>query len=434
MKIRIVTCGLVLCASLLTACGQDDGNSTGQFEGESMSAGADNANPPMDMYYVMDPQAQMPVFAIRGPVGWSLESDVQWNLNNNVVPVTIGSALTDPAETRRLQFFPDLTCYWLTGDAALNKPGQWSMGMLNIAPMEPRQALAEAVTQIYQAGIPDLQIIGVREVPGLPAALGQAGPNVTGVGLRAAFSWEGKRMEEEIYALYTIGSATMRGEAGVTTQTTWGLTGVHGFITEEGLLESNRSMFTYMVRSGTPNPAWVDLHIGIRQQLDAQFQQGLIDNRRAREAIMAQSRALAAENDAFRANIMQRHRAAMDTSAHKSFIAGIHSGGSASSSGGMSSQEKYIDAIHDQETFYDDSTVTGRSQHGYADQHWSDGWGNIFSQTTPISIRISVLQYSGSSYNVLSNCSEGYCRRRLPFRLTGALSHKPFCRPPMRLQ
>jgi len=336
----------------------------------------------MQIYYVMDEQSQMPVYAIRGPVGWNLESEVQWNLDNNVVPVTIGAALTEPEETRRLQFFPDLTCYWLTGDAALNNPGQMNMGMLNAAPMEPRAALAEAVTRIYQSDVPGLQITGVREVPGLPAALGQTGSDFTGVGLRAVFSWSGRQMEEEIYALYGIGSATLRGEAGVTTQTTWGLTSVHAFITEVGEMDAHRSMFTYMVRSGTPNPAWVALHQDVKQQLDAQFQQNLIDDRAAREAIMAQSRALAAQNEAFRANIMQRHRAAMDTSAHESFIAGIHGGG-ASSSGGMSAQEKYVDSIHDRETFHDPSTVTGTSEHGYADHHWSDGWGNYIHTDDP---------------------------------------------------
>lgn len=384
MRTRLPIYGLLLGASMLGACGQTENQSTGGTESlptPPALATPDTASPPMDIYYVMDEQAQMPVYAIRGPVGWTLESDVQWNLDNNVVPVTIGSALTDPQETKRLQFFPDLTCYWLTGDAALNDPGKMNMGMLNVAPMEPKAALAEAVTRIYQAGIPGLQVTGVREVPGLPAALGQAGPNITGIGLRAVFTWEGERMEEEIYALHVIDSATLRGEAGVTTQTTWGLTGVHGFITQEGQLDAHRSMFTYMVRSATPNPAWVELHTNIRQQLDASFQQSLIDNRRAREAIMAQSRALAAENDAFRANIMRRHRAAMDTAAHESFIAGIHSGGSSSS--GMSSHEKYVDAIHDRETFHDSSTVTGTSQHGYADHHWSDGWGNYIHTDDP---------------------------------------------------
>tara|TARA_R110002096_G_scaffold4493_17_gene20929 strand:+ start:1083 stop:2150 length:1068 start_codon:yes stop_codon:yes gene_type:complete len=336
----------------------------------------------MQLYYIEDEQAQMPVFAIRGPVGWNLESQVQWNFNNNVVPCIAGAALTDPQETKRLQFFPELTCYWLTGDAALNRPGQMNMGMLNVAPMEPKTALVEAVTKIYQPNVPGFRITGVRIVPGLPAILGQAGPNVTGIGLRAEFPWEGKQMEEEIYALHAIGSATMRGEAGVTTQTTWGLTSVHAFITEAGKMDQSRSMFTYMVRSGTANPAWVQLHQNVKQQLDQQFRQNLIDNRRAREAIMAQSRALAARNEAFRANIMERHRAAMDTTAHKSFIAGIHGGGS-SSSGGMSSHEKYIDAIHDRETFHDSSTVTGTSQHGYADHHWSDGWGNYIHTDNP---------------------------------------------------
>jgi hypothetical protein len=39
----------------------------------------------------------MPVYAIRGPVGWKLESAVQWNLNNTSVPVIIGAALTSLA-------------------------------------------------------------------------------------------------------------------------------------------------------------------------------------------------------------------------------------------------------------------------------------------------------------------------------------------------
>jgi hypothetical protein len=117
--------------------------------------------------------------------------------------------------------------------------------------------------------------------------------------------------------------------------------------------------------------------------LDAQFQQNLIDNRRAREAIMAQSRALATENEAFRADIMQRHRAAMDTTVHDSFIDGIHSDGASGVSSGLSNQEKYLDSIHDRETFHDPSTVTGTSQHGYADHHWSDGWGNYIHTDNP---------------------------------------------------
>ena len=72
----------------------------------------------------------------------------------------------------------------------------------------------------------------------------------------------------------------------------------------------------------------------------------------------------------------------MDTTAHKSFIAGIHSGGSSSSSG-MSGHDKYIDSIHDRETFHDSSTVTVTSQHGYADHHWSDGWGNYIHTDNP---------------------------------------------------
>jgi hypothetical protein len=42
-----------------------------------------------------------------------------------------------------------------------------------------------------------------------------------------------------------------------------------------------------------------------------------------------------------------------------------------------------LDSIHDRETFHDPSTVTGTSQHGYADNHWSDGWGNYLHTDDP---------------------------------------------------
>ncbi len=321
--------------------------------------------PGMKIYYIADEQAQMPVYAIRGPVGWQLQSAVRWNLQHTSVPVTIEAALTNPQGNEQLHFFPETTCFWITGAAASNDPGKMRLGMLNVAPMEPKAALVEAVTKLYQADVAGLQITGVREVPGLAAALGQTGPNITGVGLRAEFVLDGTRMEEEIYALYIISSATLHGEAGATTQTTWGLSRMHGFITPLGKLDARRSMFTYMVRSGQPNPAWLRLRQDVHQQLDAAFQQNLVDYRAARERLKAQGRALAVQNEAFRANIMARHRAAMDTSAHDSFIAGIRGGTSSPAGTGSSAHSRYIDGIHDVETFKDPGTVTGTSQHGY---------------------------------------------------------------------
>ncbi len=100
-------------------------------------------------------------------------------------------------------------------------------------------------------------------------------------------------------------------------------------------------------------------------KLDNDFARNIAANRAGRERIMARSRALAVQNEAFRSNIMTRHRAAMDTSSHDRFIAGIHE---------SSSHDRYIDSIHDVETFHDPQW--GTSKHGYARQHWTDGSGN----------------------------------------------------------
>ncbi len=322
------------------------------------------ADDEMAIHWVVDEEVSMPVYGFRGPADWKFHSVVQWNLDNSSHPVVAGSTLTNPDIPERIHFMPEVKCYWLTGDAAIN-PGGMNLGMLNVAPMSPTDAIADAVRELFRKEVADFQITGVREVPGLAAALNQAGTGYKGVGLRAVYTIDGTEVEEEVYGLYYLTRATLRGEAGVTTQTTWGLSYLHGFTTPLGKMDERRSFFTYMVRSVVVNPAWLQFHAQVKQKLDEDFARKIRENRAAREAIMARSRALAAENEAFRARIMARHRAAMDTGAHDRFIAGIHESGS---------HDRFIDSIHDVETFHDPQW--GTSKHGYAKQHWTDGWGN----------------------------------------------------------
>lgn len=318
----------------------------------------------MKVNWVMDPETNMPVYGFHAPADWQFGSEVKWNLANSSVPVVMGSAAADAGKGERIQFMPDVVCYWLTGDAAIN-PGGMNLGMINLAPMPPEQALAQAVTTMFRSDVADFRITGVRMVPGLAVALKQPPTAGKGVGMRAEYTLNGIPVEEEFYALYSLGKATLRGEAGVTTQTTWGLQSLHGFTAPRGKLDQRRSFFTYMVRSVHINPAWMKFFAGVKQQLNADFARRIAENRAEREQIMARSRALAAQNDAFRANIMARHRAAMDSGSHDRFIAGIHE---------STAHDRVIDSIHEVETFHD--PMHGTSQHAYAKQHWTDGWGN----------------------------------------------------------
>ena len=318
----------------------------------------------MKLNWVMDEEVSMPVYGFHSPADWEFKGVVKWTLANSSHPVLIGSTATDPKKGERIHFMPTVIAYWLTGDSAIN-PGGFNLGMINLAPMQPEQALVHIVKKYLRNDVEDFRVTGVRKVPGLGAALPQPVLTGEGVGLRAEYTFHGKKVEEEIYGVYQISSATLRGEGGVTTQTTWGFDGLHGFTAPVGTLDKRRSFFTYMVRSVHINPAWVQFYAGVKQQLNEDFARRIAENRAAREQIMAQSRALAAQNEAFRANIMARHRAAMDTSSHDRFIAGIHE---------STSHDRFIDNIHDVETFHDPQF--GTSQHGYAKQHWTDGWGN----------------------------------------------------------
>lgn len=314
--------------------------------------------------WVMDQRASMPVFGFQSPADWEFQSEVKWNLSNTTVPVVMAAGAVDSGKSERIQFMPNIICYWLTGDAALN-PGGMNLGMFNEAPMPAEKALTVAYTKLFRNDVADLRITIVKEVPGLAAKLNRPGLTGEGVGLRAEYTLNGVPVEEEVYALYGLERGSLRGEAGLTHQTTWGIQAVHSFTAPRGTLDHRRAFFNRMLRSVQINPAWQQYYAGIKHQLDTDFARNIASNRAARERIMAKSRALAAQNEAFRASIMARHRAAMDTSNHDRFIAGIHESGS---------HDRYIDSIHDVETFHDPQW--GTSQHGYAKQHWTDGSGN----------------------------------------------------------
>jgi hypothetical protein len=314
--------------------------------------------------WVMDQEASMPIYGFQSPADWQFHSEVKWNLSNTSVPVVMAALTADPEKSERIQFMPNIICYWLTGDAAVN-PGGRNLGMFNAAPMPADKALTEAYTKLFRNDVTDLRITGVKQIPGLVAKLNQPGLSGQGVGLRAEYTLNGIPVEEEAYGLYVLERGTLRGEAGVTHQTTWGIQAMHSFTAPRGTLDQRRGFFNHMLQSVQINPAWTQYYLAVKHKLDNDFARNIAANRAARERIMARSRALAVQNEAFRSNIMARHRAAMDTSSHDRFIAGIHE---------SSSHDRYIDSIHDVETFHDPQW--GTSKHGYARQHWTDGSGN----------------------------------------------------------
>ena len=60
----------------------------------------------MQIYYVMDQEAQMPVSSIRGPAGWKVESNVQWTLQNLDLPAVV---TCHPHQLQRQRALPGIS-------------------------------------------------------------------------------------------------------------------------------------------------------------------------------------------------------------------------------------------------------------------------------------------------------------------------------------
>lgn len=299
-----------------------------------------------------DRQLGMPYVAIQVPQGWNVTSDMRWQYPDVSNPLTISAQISDPAKPESVLFFPKAACYWLQGAAVRNRPGSRALGQMNVAPMQPTEAIRQAVLKIYRANVPGLQVVGVRELPGLATMLKMDPSQYHGVGLKVSYPENGVTMEEEFYALYYYVPLGYDGPQGHTVELDWGLDFVHSFKAPQGTLDQHRDLFAYVVHSVRVNPAWMARAQQIRKAIGDQFNRNLAQGYASIQAAAQLSRQLSANSDALIAS-MDSQRAASQQQ--------------------RSSNDKFDDYIRGVDTVNDPYTGTSQQTGTY---HWTDGYGN----------------------------------------------------------
>ncbi len=258
-------------------------------------------------------QGGMPFIALMTPEKWQVSGAVRWKYEDSSSPVTAFVRAWNPSKPEAVTFFPLLACYWLQGAAAFNRPGSRALGQLNVQPMSPPEALRSAIVQFYHPNQPNLQIVGVREMPKLTAMFGE-NPNTTnGVGIKVTYEENGQQMEEEFYAVYYLARIPYDGPQGHSIQINWGLVDVHSFKAPRGTLDKRREVLAYVVHSVQPNPQWKQRANEIRAQLGNQFNNNLAQGYANIAAAGQRSRQISANNDSMIAS-MDSQRAAANAS------------------------------------------------------------------------------------------------------------------------
>lgn len=304
-------------------------------------------------------QGGLLVGAVSVPVAWQFESRVVWDYAAYENPVTLSSTTRNPKNDEAVFGFANEQYFALRPPSPYLRLGQVSGGLVYAQPMAPFDTLAAFIRRT-RSDVEQLQFVGGKDLPGLPAALqipdspGQR----RGLGIKVSYLLNGKPVEEEFYAMYYVNDVPYDGPQGRTYQTYWGLLALHSFRAPAGTLDARRPIFAAIAKSFKPNPAWRERLAAINKYLADEFNRQLQAGYDQIAAAAAMSRAISANNDAMIASIDRQLQASRPPG----------------STNAGSSVDKFSDYLRGVETT--DDPYYGTSQHSINEQfHWTDGYG-----------------------------------------------------------
>jgi hypothetical protein len=312
-------------------------------------------------------QGGLPVLIFAAPEKWRDSSQVVWNYEYNANPVSMAASVEDPDSPEAYYAYPGVRCFSLRPDSNYYRPGQNVGGLIHARQIPPAQALLSFV-QRARGGFPRFQVVGSKDLPGLPAALSvPAGPNQHGIGLKVTYELKGQPVEEEFYSVAYSVDIPYDGPQGRTWQNNWGLDYLHSFRARQGTLDKRRPVFAAIPKSVRINPAWRERRDAVVAYLAEEFNRQLKAGYDQIAAAGRLSRQISANNDAMVSSIDRQLQA---------------SRASAPRSQGRSASDKFDDYVRGVDTV--DDAYYGTSQHSYNEQyHWTDGYGSYRNSNEP---------------------------------------------------
>jgi hypothetical protein len=308
----------------------------------------------------------MTAFGFRAPAGWKDQSRILWDLDNPNLPATAEVTAENPGNQEAFFIFRPAQLFTVKPDMGYARDGSVAYGLTKASPVPPPQALAMFIRSARQ-GAPKLRFVGMKELPDLPKVLQlNYAPVQKGIGIKVAYEWNGKPVEEEFYSVYYYMEIPFDGPQGRTYQINWGLIGTHSFRAGAGTLDKRRPVFGAIMKSLKGNPEWTRRVVEVQKNVSARIQQQQQQGWDSIAAAGARSREISRQNDAMLAAI------------DKQLVASRP----APSANGRSSTDHFDDYVRGVDTT--DDPYWGTSQHSSSEQyHWTDGYGSYRNSNDP---------------------------------------------------
>ncbi|MGH8504151.1 MAG: hypothetical protein ACREVE_17180 [Gammaproteobacteria bacterium] len=357
MTHRSSSCLFVLVLFMASGCEGVDDALRAQATENTPAAKAQSDFAASRMHRIIDTEHGGLVLAtFISPADWRAHGSVEWRYHSALLPAQVAFRAEAPDGSAWAEGFPTLGFSWLE-PAYFNQvpigqdPG---FGPIYQPAMPIEAALLRYVIEPARGDRPGFRVLESRPVSHLAEAMGDEPTPGEAIAMRVTYRQEGRRVEEQFYALMNGTRASSYGAAGLIDQNNWFLSYVHSLGAVAGRLDAMRPELGRIVASLEVDSVWKRHLVQVSQQIQAEFDRLLAQGYAQIEAAGRISQQISANNDAMLGMIESQRR----TQA------------SGSTPTAASSTDSFrVETLED--------SYWGESQQPYDYQyHWTDGFGN----------------------------------------------------------
>ena len=206
-------------------------------------------------------------FSLLIPSDWQFEGNVNWVLDNPMMPGTVNIQVWNPTGSQELDVFPNQAFFWTDNPLVqqTNPPGSTYFGALVRSPLGPIDALKEISLPMFRSNAENLKVVSEQELPELDKLFKTGTDPTTGTSysakggkIRVEYSLNGVIMEDEMYCVIQSVKIPIQSIYGTVTSDNWYMTYLASFRAEKGKLDSESKIFQTIAFSTQTDKNWLN--------------------------------------------------------------------------------------------------------------------------------------------------------------------------------
>jgi hypothetical protein len=206
-------------------------------------------------------------FSLLIPSDWQFEGNVNWVLDNPMMPGTVNIRVWNPTGTEELDVFPNQSFFWTDNPLVqqTNPPGSTYFGAIVRSPLGPIDALKEITLSMFRNNVENLKVVSEQELPELDQLFKSGTDPTTGISysanggkIRVEYSLNGVIMEDEMYCVIQSVKIPIQSIYGTVTSNNWYMTYLASFRAEKGKLDSESKTFQTIAFSTMTDKNWLN--------------------------------------------------------------------------------------------------------------------------------------------------------------------------------